>query len=110
MIFLRSSVDYSLETGHAASAAAATAARHHMDEQIRQAHAAVSGYDVVATSNANVKTSSAFSPIQAGMIQTAQAAAGFPMTAAAAASSRGYSFYDPIGFQKHSQVIKNDYA
>ena len=101
-----------------------------MDEQIRQAHqAAAAGIyaDSAAASvtqashaaaaaaaaaankaAASVSASSAFSPIQAGMIQTAQAAAGFPMTA----GSRSYSFYDPIGsFQKHSQVnsIYNEY-
>ena len=51
------------------------------------------------------KTSSAFSPIQGSMLQTAaaaQAAQGFAMSA----GSRGYSFYDPIGFPKHhSQVL-----
>ena len=93
-----------------------------MDEQIRQAHQAAaagiyadSAASVTQASHAaaaaaaaaankaaaSVSASSAFSPIQAGMIQTAQAAAGFPMTA----GSRSYSFYDPIGsFQKHSQV------
>ena len=86
------------------SAAAAEAQhRHNMDEQIRQAHAAAAaGYDAAqaqAAAAAN-KSSSAFSPIQAGMIQATQAAAGFPMTA----GSRSYSFYDPIGIQKHSQV------
>ena len=54
------------------------------------------------------KTSSAFSPIQGSMLQTAAAAQAAASQGAFAmsAGSRGYSFYDPIGFPKHhSQVI-----
>jgi hypothetical protein len=53
------------------------------------------------------KTSSAFSPIQGSMLQTAaaaQAAQGFAMSA----GSRGYSFYDPIGFPKHHSQVGFD--
>ena len=55
------------------------------------------------------KTSSAFSPIQGSMLQTAAAAQAAASQGAFAmsAGSRGYSFYDPIGFPKHhSQVLE----
>ena len=54
------------------------------------------------------KTSSAFSPIQGSMLQTAAAqAASQGAFAMSAAGGRGYSFYDPIGFPKHhSQVSR----
>ena len=79
--------------------------RHHMDEQLRAHHAAAqlgAGYAdpaSVAAGAAVSKTSSAFSPIQGSMLQTA-ASGGFPMSA----GSRSYFPYDTIGFQKHSQV------
>jgi len=43
--------------------------------------------------NGNIKTSSAFSPIQGSMLQ-ASASSFMP-------GSRGYNFYDSIGFSKH---------
>lgn len=52
------------------------------------------------------KTSSAFSPIQGSMLQTAaQSQAAFAMSAA---GGRGYSFYDPIGFPKHHSQVGFD--
>ena len=53
------------------------------------------------------KTSSAFSPIQGSMLQTAAAAQAAASQGAFAmsAGSRGYSFYDPIGFPKHHSQV-----
>ena len=78
--------------------------RHHMDD-IRSHHSQFSGngagnagYDHTGANAGNIKTSSAFSPIQGSMLQ-ASAASGF---------MRGYSgtsFYDPIGFPKHHSQV-----
>ena len=73
---------------------------HHMEDLSRH-HSQFTGgngnggYD---NSNAgNIKTSSAFSPIQGSMLQ---ASSGFM------GGRGGYPFYDPIGYSKHhSQVI-----
>ena len=83
--------------------------RHHM-EDLRNHHSQFSvpggnaagngGYDHTGAGNAagNIKTSSAFSPIQGSLMQAS--ATQFM------GGSRGYSFYDPIGFPKHhSQVL-----
>lgn len=59
------------------------------------------GYDHTGANAGNIKTSSAFSPIQGSMLQ-ASAASGF---------MRGYSgtsFYDPIGFPKHHSQVGFD--
>jgi hypothetical protein len=78
--------------------------RHHMEDL--RAHQGQfgggnGGYgDHTVGGNGNIKTSSAFSPIQGSMLQASAAAQGFM------GGSRGYSFYDPIGFPKHhSQVL-----
>ena len=76
--------------------------RHATMEDLRAVHhsqLSAGGHGLGGYVDHNAKTSSAFSPIQGSMLQTASG--GFPMT-----GSRGYSFYDPIGFPKHhSQVI-----
>ena len=72
-------------------------AAHHM-EDLRSHHAGQFGgngngaYDHTG-GNGNIKTSSAFSPIQGSMLQ-ASASSFMP-------GSRGYNFYDSIGFSKH---------
>jgi hypothetical protein len=81
---------------------------HHRDMMVDPRHAAMEDLRAVHHSqhalggyvDHSAKTSSAFSPIQGSMLQTS---GGFPMS-----GSRGYSFYDPIGFPKHhSQVAQS---
>ena len=79
--------------------------RHHM-EDLRSHHsqfggnaAGNGGYDHTGGNAGNIKTSSAFSPIQGSMLQAS--ASGFM------GGSRGYSFYDPIGFPKHHSQVSH---
>jgi hypothetical protein len=70
--------------------------RHAAMEDLRAVHHSQHGLGGYVDHSA--KTSSAFSPIQGSMLQTASG--GFPMS-----GSRGYSFYDPIGFPKHHSQV-----
>lgn len=76
--------------------------RHHMEDlrthHSQFANAGNGGYDHTGGNGGNIKTSSAFSPIQGSMLQ-ASAASQFM------GGSRGYSFYDPIGFPKHHSQV-----
>lgn len=76
--------------------------RHATMEDLRAVHhsqLSASGHGLGGYVDHSAKTSSAFSPIQGSMLQTASG--GFPMS-----GSRGYSFYDPIGFPKHHSQVK----
>ena len=83
--------------------------RHHMEDLSRHhsqfgGNTGNGGYDHTGGNAGNIKTSSAFSPIQGSMLQAS--ASGFM------GGSRGYSFYDSIGFPKHhmhSQVCDLSY-
>lgn len=75
--------------------------RHAMEDLRAVHHSQLSagGHGLGGYVDHNVKTSSAFSPIQGSMLQTASG--GFPMS-----GSRSYPFYDPIGFPKHHGQVR----